>query len=263
MSIISDINKNTILMVKDQYLLPYYIYIDKTEDFLQKGVLTSGAVFKIKDDYSYLIHTKSGSEVEINGITGDRFFIKRSDIIAMAEECSVNKQDTPMIHSDLKILAIHADDPERTCYVELDKLISYLWGKRNVSLLIMHNNTIVHTYGVAGGDVLTVYNTISKEMEEISKTIPNEYAFWRYSSFPYCLHSEVVDKLEDGKVQTKGYQGLLFIPFKILPYSEGKKLGEQLDEITGSYNKELEKFNSKYNEMVYNLIPELKSQKEK
>lgn len=62
------------------------------------------------------------------------------------------------------------------------------------------------------------------------------YAFWKYDQFPYVLGGEATKAIKDsvsGKVyyQIKGYDGMQFLPLKVVDLSVGLKIQKKLDDL--------------------------------
>lgn len=55
-------------------------------------------------------------------------------------------------------------------------------------------------------------------------------AFWKYDREPFVLSGEVESFTSDGYVMVKGY-GYAFNPIKILPYDEGIKVKDKIEEL--------------------------------
>lgn len=73
------------------------------------------------------------------------------------------------------------------------------------------------------------------------------YAFWKYDSPPYVLGGEVLQIRKDGGVFVKGYDRYISSYFKkgaimaIMPYEEGVKLHEKLNNAERKYNLRIQK----------------------
>lgn len=62
------------------------------------------------------------------------------------------------------------------------------------------------------------------------------YAFWNYDTCPYLLGGEITQMRDNGRVETKQYgKGHFFMPVKILPAEQGKKLLAELDRLRADY----------------------------
>ena len=92
------------------------------------------------------------------------------------------------------------------------------------------------------------------------------YAFWRYDTFPFVLHGEVVAGPDDkGRVQVKGYAnarddgtygGGWFMPIKLLSIEAGQPLGKQLDLLRAEHNRQHKAVDVKMKLHLSNLMPE-------
>lgn len=69
------------------------------------------------------------------------------------------------------------------------------------------------------------------------------FAFWKYDIYPYVLGAYVIAFHDDGSVEVDGYQGMRFLPIKILPYVAGEKLWTHLKELQTQHNAALKEFN--------------------
>lgn len=63
------------------------------------------------------------------------------------------------------------------------------------------------------------YETLAIMVEE-RKVEKEELAIWKYDSFPYMKIGKIKYKNADGTVEVKGYDGMRFMPMKIIPYDE-------------------------------------------
>lgn len=163
----------------------------------------------------------------------------------------------PTIHPSLKLLAIDMSNPSESKYITVDDIIGYLWGKSKINLSIIHNDEVLYTHTECGGDVTHVQQIIADKLIALSQTIPEEYAFWRYDAFPFCLGGPIVKRLPYNRVSVKGYPGREFTPIKILPFEQGVELSKLLTCLEESREAELTAVRDKYKKSIQEILPEI------
>jgi len=81
------------------------------------------------------------------------------------------------------------------------------------------------------------------------------YAFWSYDKSPYCLWGEV-EKFNGDLVYIESYQSW-FKPIKIIEGEAGEKMIKSLMNIEYNKTVELKQLNSKYNNQLKAILPEV------
>lgn len=82
------------------------------------------------------------------------------------------------------------------------------------------------------------------------------YAFWRYDSFPYCLHGKVKATDKNGYVHVEGYDSLRFRPFLVLLGAEGKRMSLKLDALRDEYRHANDVLDYEYDEKLRAIMPD-------
>lgn len=73
------------------------------------------------------------------------------------------------------------------------------------------------------------------------------FAFWKYDQFPFLLGGEVTRVLPKGSVETKEFgAGYYFMPVKMLPLAEGKKINVELKALEHEYRVQKQGLHEKY-----------------
>lgn len=80
-------------------------------------------------------------------------------------------------------------------------------------------------------------------------------AFWRYSSFPYCLSAKLVDVTKGGKVVVEGYPGFEFKPIQMLSDDIGQSIQERINNLDNEYHAELNQLKKKYKKRLKKIAP--------
>lgn len=80
------------------------------------------------------------------------------------------------------------------------------------------------------------------------------FAFWEYDMHPYFLGGEVVGFTSKGNVRVVGYEGYVFTPVKILPYDEGKRIYDLIQENDEVMQKRIKDINEQNKKSITMLL---------
>jgi hypothetical protein len=76
------------------------------------------------------------------------------------------------------------------------------------------------------------------------------YAVWKYDLFPFFLCGPVKEIRSGGRVTVEGYDGMLFVPVKILPEDEGREMKKELKDLEMRHRAAVKKFNADWRALV-------------
>jgi len=86
-------------------------------------------------------------------------------------------------------------------------------------------------------------------------------AFWRHDTFPYCLWGEVIRIGNDGAITASNYGGRRFMPIRILPASEGRKIANKLQALRDEYEHQVRTLRETSRIEVEKIAPFIKREK--
>lgn len=87
----------------------------------------------------------------------------------------------------------------------------------------------------------------------------SRYAFWEYDKFPYVLSGKVVGRADSaGRVAVEGYDGLRFLPLRIVIGTEGEVLSGNLQWLKREYREKHDEVNKRFIELALGFAPFLK-----
>jgi hypothetical protein len=85
------------------------------------------------------------------------------------------------------------------------------------------------------------------------KPLDGFFAFWSYDLYPYMLGGKTTFMHKDGLVETEGFTGMLFRPFKILPAETGQELYGKIQELRQEYAEAKDKLKTEFDKKLDEL----------